>query len=181
VKGGADVRRNERPPRRIALCPGARRLLLGGAVRLEGLAPEARSDLLELGKEIVASIVDAPEVEGTARAVASIADRESPLAEASRRFWNIRFELAGEIVERAIARGEIPPDTDPGVVLEAVIAPIYFRLLMTGEKLDGEFLERLTELLAAGASARSWRPPPAPPRSVPSAPAARSDPRSPTS
>jgi Tetracyclin repressor-like, C-terminal domain len=57
-------------------------------------------------------------------------------------------------VERAIARGEIPPDTDPGVVLEAVIAPIYFRLLMTGEKLDGEFLERLTELLAAGASAR---------------------------
>ena len=38
--------------------------------------------------------------------------------------------------------------------MEAVIAPIYFRLPMTREKLEGTFLEGLTELLAAGASAR---------------------------
>jgi AcrR family transcriptional regulator len=117
-----------------------------------------RTDLLELGREIVASIVDAPEVQATARAVASIADRGSPLADASRRFWRTRFQLAGEMVERAISRGEVPPDTDPELVVEALVAPIYFRLLMTGEKLEDDFLESLTELLAAGASARPRRP-----------------------
>jgi AcrR family transcriptional regulator len=114
-----------------------------------------RGDLLQLGKEIVDSIVDSPEVQGTARAVASIADPESPLAEASRRFWQIRLELAREIAERAISRGEIPPDTDPKLVIEAVVAPIYFRLLMTREELDDQFLEGLTALLAPGRRARS--------------------------
>jgi hypothetical protein len=92
--------------------------------------------LLELGREIVASIVDAPEVEGTARAVASIADRDSPLAEASRRFWSIRLRLATDIVERAVSRGEVPSDTDASVLVETVVAPIYFRLLMTREGLE---------------------------------------------
>jgi hypothetical protein len=57
------------------------------------------------------------------------------LAEASHRFWSTRLELAGQIVERAISRGEVPPETDAGLVVETVIAPIYFRLLMSGEKL----------------------------------------------
>jgi AcrR family transcriptional regulator len=117
-----------------------------------------RSDLAELGKAIAAS-VRAPEVEGTTRAIASIADRDSPLAEASRRFWAIRLELDGQVVERAIARGEIPPDTDPALVVEAVIAPIYFRLLMTDEKLDEKFVETLSRLVAAGARARPEKTP----------------------
>jgi hypothetical protein len=36
-------------------------------------------------------------------------------------------------------------------VVEAMLAPIYFRLLMTGEPLDDEFVERLAGLVAAGA------------------------------
>lgn len=109
-----------------------------------------RTDLLELGKAI-ASSVRAPEVEGTTRAIASIADRDSPLAEASRRFWGIRLELDGQVVDRAISRGEVPPGTDPALVVEALIAPIYFRLLITDEKLDEKFLENLSGLVAAGA------------------------------
>jgi hypothetical protein len=62
------------------------------------------------------------------------------------------------MVERASSRGEVPPDTDPALLIEAVVAPIYFRLVMTGEKLEDDFLESLTELLAAGASARPMRP-----------------------
>jgi AcrR family transcriptional regulator len=112
-----------------------------------------REDLLLLGREIIASIVDSPAIEGTARAVASIADPDSPLAEASRRFWSVRLELAAQIVERAIARGEIP-DTDATALIEPVVASIYFRLLMSREELDEQFLERLTELLAAGARGR---------------------------
>jgi hypothetical protein len=56
------------------------------------------------------------------------------------------------MVKRAIERGEVPPQTDAALVVETVIAPIYFRLLMTGELPDGRFVERLAELVGARAS-----------------------------
>jgi AcrR family transcriptional regulator len=110
-----------------------------------------RTDLLEFGRAVVAG-VKAPEVEAALRAVAAIGDPASPIAKASRAFWAARLNLAGQIVDRAIARGEIRPGVDPGVVVEAIIAPIYFRLLLSRDKLDRRFVERLTEsaLAAAG-------------------------------
>jgi AcrR family transcriptional regulator len=111
-----------------------------------------RSDLLAYGEAIVAS-VQASEIEATVRAVASINDPHTPLAVASHSFWAARLELASQIVERAIARKEIPPGADPQLVAEATIAPIYFRLLLSGAKLDRRFLERLADFAAAGAGA----------------------------
>jgi AcrR family transcriptional regulator len=115
-----------------------------------------RSDLLEFGKAIVANVSD-PGVEATMRAVASIGDRSSPLAEASHRFRRARLELASPIVERAIARGEISPDADPELLLEAIGAPIYFRLLLSDGRLDDAFVERLAELVAEGVNAGQTR------------------------
>jgi hypothetical protein len=63
------------------------------------------------------------------------------------------LELAREMVERAAARGEIPPPHDPRLVIETMLAPIYFRLLMSGEPLDDAFLKRLAERVVASASA----------------------------
>jgi AcrR family transcriptional regulator len=111
-----------------------------------------RRDLLAYGREIAAG-VEAPEVGAMLAAVASGRDRDSALAEASRRFWDTRFELAGEMVGRAVERGEIPGRVDPRLVVQAMVAPIYFRLLMTGEPLDDSFLKRQAALIAAGAGA----------------------------
>lgn len=109
-----------------------------------------RGDLLEYGRQIVTS-AKTPEVEAVVGAVASMAG-DSELAKASHRFWSTRLELAGQIVERAAARGEIRRHLDPGLVVETVIAPIYFRLLMSGEALDERFVECLAQLVAAGAA-----------------------------
>jgi AcrR family transcriptional regulator len=114
-----------------------------------------RTDLLEYGREIVAAIVSAPEVQATVRVIASAGNHDSRLADASRRFWEERLQLAGEMVERAVARGEALPEADPGLVAELVIAPLYFRLLLSGEPLDDSFLERLADLAAAGAAERA--------------------------
>jgi AcrR family transcriptional regulator len=111
-----------------------------------------RGDLLDYGKAIVAG-TRAPEVQAVVRAVASMGDRGSRLAEASHRFWATRLDLAGEMVERAVSRGEISAKTDPGPVLEAIIAPIYFRLLLSGEETDDDFVHGLAELVATGAAA----------------------------
>lgn len=107
-----------------------------------------RSDLLAYAKAIVAG-VQRPEVEAGVRAIASIGDPDSPLTKASHSFWDARLDLARQIVERAIARKEIPPGVDAGVIVEAIVAPIYFRLLLSGAKLDRRFLERLADFAAA--------------------------------
>jgi AcrR family transcriptional regulator len=117
-----------------------------------------RSDLLAYGKAIVASVQDA-ETEALARAIVSVGDPESPIAKANRAFWAKQFDLAGLIVDRAIERQEIPSGVDSRVVLEAIIAPIFFRLLLSRDKLDRRFIEHLAESAAAVASAPRRRTP----------------------
>ena len=87
------------------------------------------------------------------RAVVAAGSHDAPLADASHRFWTERLALDGEIVERAIARGEVPAGTDPRTVIEAVLGPIYFRLLVTAEPPEPEFIERVVAMVAAGAAA----------------------------
>jgi AcrR family transcriptional regulator len=111
-----------------------------------------RKDLLKLARAIASSI-PTPEVQAIVRAVISVGDRDPKLAEVARRFWSTRIELDAVIVDRAIERGEVPPDVNRELVVEALLAPMYFRLLMTGGRLDKKFLERLASFVAAGAGA----------------------------
>jgi AcrR family transcriptional regulator len=116
-----------------------------------------RDDLVAYGEAIVASL-GLPTTEAAVRAIASIGDPDAPLAQAARRFWSARVELAGAMVERAIARGELPPETDAPVVVEALLGPIYFRLLMSREALDKRFVRDLADLISgAAASPRARR------------------------
>jgi AcrR family transcriptional regulator len=116
-----------------------------------------RDDLVAYGEAIVASL-GLPTTEAAVRAIASIGDPDAPLAHAARRFWSARVELAGAMVERAIARGELPPETDAPVVVEALLGPIYFRLLMSREALDKRFVRDLADLISgAAASPRARR------------------------
>ncbi|MGH2741102.1 MAG: TetR-like C-terminal domain-containing protein, partial [Thermoleophilaceae bacterium] len=80
------------------------------------------------------------------------------LAAANRRFWVERLAMDGEIVTRAIARGEVPAGTDPEAVIEAVLGPIYLRLLVTGAHPDPAFIELVVDLAAGGASGERRAP-----------------------
>jgi AcrR family transcriptional regulator len=51
-------------------------------------------------------------------------------------YWKKRLEGLRVMFDRAVARDEFPADADPIAFLEALIAPIYFRLLVTNESLD---------------------------------------------
>lgn len=108
-----------------------------------------RKDLLVIARAVVANS-DTPEVQAVIRAVASQAS-DSTLLDASRRFWAERFALDGQVVERAIERGEASPDVDPKTTIETILGPIYFRLLMTGEPPDDAFLVRIVDLASRAA------------------------------
>jgi AcrR family transcriptional regulator len=55
-------------------------------------------------------------------------------------FWAVRFDLAAVMVTRAIDRGELPADTAPAEFVEALVAPAYFRALVSGGPLDATFV-----------------------------------------
>jgi AcrR family transcriptional regulator len=65
-------------------------------------------------------------------------------------FWTTRLQLARSIVERAVERQEVPPDTDARLLLETLIAPLQFRVLATREAIDSDLCDRLTDLVLDG-------------------------------
>lgn len=75
-----------------------------------------------------------------ALSVATAADDEE-LRETVRAFWSARFEQGGAMIERAIARGELPAGVNANRLLEQLVSPLYFRALVTGEPLDERLIE----------------------------------------
>jgi AcrR family transcriptional regulator len=78
-----------------------------------------------------------------------------PRMEATReRFWQARYALASPMITRAIERGEVSATTDPALALEALVAPLHFRTLLTGEPMDEEFTTGLVDMLLDGFGAQ---------------------------
>jgi len=108
-----------------------------------------RGDLIEFGKAMVENITS-PLYEGVIRTLVSEAGKDRALSEMGRDFWQERFEMAREIIRRAIARGELGEGTDPNLLLDVFLGPLYLRLLITREPLDEAFTERVVEFLLDG-------------------------------
>ena len=111
-----------------------------------------RGDLQALGRDIVATIGD--EAGGRrSRSLVAAAASTPELALAMHAFWAGRLAATEPIVERAIARGELPATADPNTIIEGLIGPLWIRLLLTGEPVDEAFADRVAELVSAGAGA----------------------------
>ncbi|GGP62238.1 TetR/AcrR family transcriptional regulator [Streptomyces calvus] len=87
------------------------------------------------------------------RAVIAAATCEPKTAEALHHFYDTRVEEWAPCVRQAVDRGEVPEGTDPHEVIRAVSAPLYYRLLTTGDRLDEDAADRAAEAAAAAARA----------------------------
>lgn len=108
-----------------------------------------RSDLVALAMAIADQITH-PQVTALVRTLVAEGDRLFALRETARSFWSRRFTLTGRVIWRAVDRGELPPETDVPLLLESLIAPLYLRLLVTGEELSEEFIVRVVDLILDG-------------------------------
>lgn len=63
------------------------------------------------------------------------------------RYLAARRTEAKQILERGIARGELQPDIDLDVVLDALYGPLYYRLLVGHASLDIDFVNKLVNLV----------------------------------
>jgi AcrR family transcriptional regulator len=90
------------------------------------------------------------------RAVIVAATCDAPAAEALHRFYAVRIAEWASCVEQAVARGELPAGTDPAEVIRAVSAPLYYRLLLSGDPIDAEAADRAAEAATAAARAGAY-------------------------
>jgi AcrR family transcriptional regulator len=61
------------------------------------------------------------------------------------RVVSVRDAEVERLVERGIARGDLRPGTDPETAHELLIGPVYYRLLLTGQPLNGAFARRTVD------------------------------------
>ena len=72
---------------------------------------------------------------------------------ARKQFWRKRFDAAGEMIRRAIERGELGPDIDADTVLAALVSPI--RLAAVSQHSEPAFdIEKLVDLVVGPQSRR---------------------------
>ena len=92
-----------------------------------------RSDLVALLQRLVAYLAS-PQGRSLLWALGVARDAEAVTARQT--YWRRRFDSTRVVFERAVSRGEFPAEVDAMEFFEALIAPLYLRLFLTGEPLD---------------------------------------------
>ncbi|WP_231332680.1 TetR/AcrR family transcriptional regulator [Actinomadura graeca] len=109
-------------------------------------------DLRAITRLVLGGLTD-PAQGPLTRAFVEAAAHSPDAAAALRAFLARRHEQAAVVVERAIERGEAPAGTDAAEVVRIAVAPLYYRLFVSGEPLDGPAADRAAA--AAWAAARA--------------------------
>ncbi len=73
------------------------------------------------------------------------------------RFLRPRRQEAYTTLQRAVARGELPPSVDQDLLLDALYGPIYMRFLIRHDSLDEDFVQCLCRLVLANFSTSTGR------------------------
>lgn len=62
-----------------------------------------------------------------------------------------RCRILTAVLDRAVERGELSADVDRHVLLDLIYGPVWYRLLVSREPLDGPFVDTLTKQVLAAA------------------------------
>jgi AcrR family transcriptional regulator len=137
---------------------GGKQGLVAEAVEAFGAAavvvPDSGSvqeDLRRWARSIVAMLT-AHDSGAVVRALFSTGETPE-LLDLRRRFYRARAALVVPIVERAVARGELPPGTDAEEVIKQVGAPLYYRFLVIAEPLTPAAADLAADAAVAAAGA----------------------------
>lgn len=87
--------------------------------------------------------------------LAAVVARHTDLGELVRAVYARRSAVAIGLLTSAIQRGTLRADTDAAVLLDQLIGPIYYRILVTGAPIDQSYLDQLIEGALLGAEPRT--------------------------
>ncbi|WBC16543.1 TetR/AcrR family transcriptional regulator [Micromonospora sp. WMMA1998] len=104
-----------------------------------------RGDLLALVTGLAVAVSRGPAA-GLWFALVDAAERDPRLRELHHREAETRHDVILRVVERAVARGELPRGTDPTEVLDLLAGPVFYRRATRGD-VDRRFAERLVDVV----------------------------------
>lgn len=110
------------------------------------------SDLRALSRSVGAVLAD-PGGAAITRALLAGAAESAEIGALMDRFWATRLAAISAIVDRAVQRGEISTGTDAAGIMNAVAAPLYYRLLVTREPITERDADRAAAATLAAARA----------------------------
>jgi AcrR family transcriptional regulator len=137
--------------------PSRANLLLDTAHSM-GLEPErvdtgsVRDDLVRLVTQLATKLRDTPAGRIMPGVIAE-ASVNPEMRQVLSRFIQDRRQRPREVVERAIARGELPPGTDVDLVLDLIGAVPFYRELVSGQPMDEREAERVVDVVLAALGA----------------------------
>ncbi|MGH9242816.1 MAG: TetR/AcrR family transcriptional regulator [Acidimicrobiales bacterium] len=108
-----------------------------------------RGDLLALTAH-VAGFIGQPALRQVAAQVLAAAQCEQMWAIKVEEFVKARRKTCRGILRRAKRRGELRTDLDEEVLLDMVVSPIFFRVLVSGGPVDKRFTEKYVDALVRG-------------------------------
>ncbi|WP_328861278.1 TetR/AcrR family transcriptional regulator [Streptomyces sp. NBC_00306] len=114
------------------------------------------SDDLRANARLVVGTLTDPRQGSLFKAVIAAATCDDRTTQALNRFYATRIEEWAPCVEAAVSRGELPAGTDAREVIRAVSAPLYYRLLASGDPLDEATADRAAAAAEAAARAGAY-------------------------
>lgn len=112
-----------------------------------------RTDLVALARS-VAAFVESPRGTGVVRSVFAGARSPAVRALAASMWAEAGGEVPRLLLERAVARGELPADADVELLLFTLAGALLHRVFVEHAEADDAWLERLVRLLLDGARRR---------------------------
>lgn len=111
---------------------------------------------LRANARLVLSTLTDPRQGALFRSVIAAATCDARTAQALHRFYAVRIKEWAGCVTEAVERGELPAGTDPDEVIRAVSAPLYYRLLASGDPLDEAAADRAADAAVVAAKAGAY-------------------------
>ena len=110
------------------------------------------TDLLALGRELADQLNG-----GIGRQIVAVVLtaglRSAQLRDATRRYFDQQAVRAAPLVAQAIDRGELPANTDANALLTTFRAPLFYRMVTTGDPIDEDSIAQTTRVTLAAARA----------------------------
>jgi AcrR family transcriptional regulator len=110
------------------------------------------TDLLALGKQL-AEVLNGGVGRQVVALVLTAGLRSAQLGQATRRYFDQQAERATPVVTAAIERGELPANTDADVLLTTFRAPLFYRMVTTGDPIDDDLITHAARLTLTAAHA----------------------------
>jgi AcrR family transcriptional regulator len=104
---------------------------------------DTRRDLTDLATAIVATLTTLPVT--LIADLAAAAAREPRVGESVRALWTERHRAVTAVLAQAQADGRVRSHASPAVLVDQLIGPLYYRLLVTGEPITSVYARELVD------------------------------------